>query len=116
MEAVKKHLHAEGDINTTAERTRWQEQLDHPETSAMLEEDARYFLHQSMSTPCLDVLEKADGIYIEDARGLRYMDFHGNNVHQLGYGHPHVVQSIKHKASAGYIAIFTQTIYQPDRH
>ena len=97
MEEQKNFLYSEGDINTTAERTRWQSQLDHPQTEEMLGEDARYFLHQSMSTPCLDVLEKADGIYIEDARGHRYMDFHGNNVHQLGYGHPHVVQSIKNQ-------------------
>ncbi|MGI9281976.1 MAG: aspartate aminotransferase family protein [Endozoicomonas sp.] len=97
MEEQKNFLHSEGDINTTAERTRWQSQLDHPQTEEMLGEDARYFLHQSMSTPCLDVLEKADGIYIEDARGHRYMDFHGNNVHQLGYSHPHVVQSIKNQ-------------------
>ncbi|KEQ14042.1 aspartate aminotransferase family protein [Endozoicomonas numazuensis] len=95
MDGVTGFLHSEGDINTTEERTRWQNQLAHPRTEAMLEEDARYFLHQSMSTPCLDVLEKADGIYIEDARGHRYMDFHGNNVHQLGYGHPQVVESIK---------------------
>ena len=91
----KQHLSAEGDINTTAERKRWQDAIDHQPTLDLLEEDARYFLHQSMSTPCLDVLSKADGIYIEDDRGHRYMDFHGNNVHQLGYGHPYVVQKIK---------------------
>ena len=48
-----------------------------------------------MSTPCLDTLEAAEGIYIQDATGKKYMDFHGNNVHQLGYGHPHVMKRVQ---------------------
>ncbi|TOM94865.1 aspartate aminotransferase family protein, partial [Vibrio parahaemolyticus] len=47
------------------------------------------------STPCLDTLEAAEGIYIQDATGKKYMDFHGNNVHQLGYGHPHVIKRVQ---------------------
>lgn len=77
-------LHTEGYFNVTEARVRWKASLDHQPTLEWLEEDARCFLHQSMSTPCLDVLTAADGIYIEDARGKGYMDFHGNNVHQLG--------------------------------
>lgn len=88
-------LCTEGDINLSSERTNWQQKIEHQPTLDLLAEDSRYFLHQSMSTPCLDVLDKAEGIYIEDARGHRYMDFHGNNVHQLGYGHPYIVQKIK---------------------
>ncbi|MDF4803984.1 aspartate aminotransferase family protein, partial [Vibrio parahaemolyticus] len=53
------------------------------------------FLHQAMSTPCLDTLEAAEGIYIQDSTGKKYMDFHGNNVHQLGYGHPHVIKRVQ---------------------
>ena len=30
-----------------------------PETSSLLDEDERYFLRQSLSTPCLDVVERA---------------------------------------------------------
>jgi 4-aminobutyrate aminotransferase len=60
-----------------------------------LDEDARYFLHQSLSTPCLNVLRQCDGIYIEDMQGRRYMDFHGNYVHQVGFGNPAVVEAIK---------------------
>ena len=33
---------------------------------ALLEADAAHFLHQSLSTPCLNALRRADGIYIED--------------------------------------------------
>ena len=62
--------------------------------AALLEADARYFLHQSVSTPCLNAIVKAEGIYIEDAAGRRYMDFHGNNVHHIGYGHPRLKAAI----------------------
>ena len=38
---------------------------------------------------------KAEGIWIEDAEGNRVMDFHGNSVHHVGYGHPKVIAAIK---------------------
>ncbi len=86
---------AEGDVNRSAGREAWRtEQLD-ASTRAMLDDDAGVFLHQSLSTPCLDVLERAEGIWLVDAQGRRLMDFHGNSVHQVGYGHPRVVAAIK---------------------
>ena len=36
---------------------------------AILDEDARYFLHQSLSSPCINVLEAAEGIHIQDRQG-----------------------------------------------
>jgi 4-aminobutyrate aminotransferase len=63
--------------------------------AAALAEDGRYFLHQSLSSPCLAVIRKAEGIWIEDMAGRRYMDFHGNSVHHIGYGHPRLVAAIK---------------------
>jgi 4-aminobutyrate aminotransferase len=30
-----------------------------------------------------------------DRQGRRILDFHGNSVHQVGYGHPHVIAAIK---------------------
>jgi 4-aminobutyrate aminotransferase len=60
-----------------------------------LEADARCFLHQSLSTPCLNVIKSASGSGFEDAAGRRYLDFHGNNVHTVGFGHPRVVAAIK---------------------
>jgi 4-aminobutyrate aminotransferase len=30
-----------------------------------------------------------------DAAGRRIMDFHGNSAHQIGYGHPRVIEAIK---------------------
>ncbi len=77
----------EGDINLTRAREEWDEKQS-VQTKKLLEEDARYFLHQSMSTPCLDVLQSCNGSYIENIEQKAYYDFHGNNVHQLGYNHP----------------------------
>jgi 4-aminobutyrate aminotransferase len=85
----------EGDINLSSARRAWYQVISDPETSAYLNEDAESFLHQALSTPCLDVLASCDGIYLTDIQGRRYMDFHGNNVHQLGYRHPYVVQKVK---------------------
>ncbi|EGR2260706.1 aspartate aminotransferase family protein [Vibrio parahaemolyticus] len=89
------HFHSEGDVNTTPARQAWNASMDDERTQALLKRDSEVFLHQAMSTPCLDTLEAAEGIYIQDATGKKYMDFHGNNVHQLGYGHPHVIKRVQ---------------------
>lgn len=86
---------SEGDINLSPRREEWQAANLDAETRTLLEEDARYFLHQSLSTPCLNALRACDGIYIEDLQGRRYMDFHGNNVHQVGFSNPKVIAAIK---------------------
>ena len=88
-------LQSEGDTNISDLRSAWQAAEIDKETRALLEEDARYYLRQSLSTPCLNALRHCEGIYIEDLQGRRYMDFHGNNVHQIGYGNPAVVEAIK---------------------
>ncbi|PWF73278.1 aspartate aminotransferase family protein [Vibrio sp. T9] len=89
------HSRSEGDVNTTPARQAWNASMDDERTQALLKRDSEVFLHQAMSTPCLDTLEAAEGIYIQDATGKKYMDFHGNNVHQLGYGHPHVIKRVQ---------------------
>lgn len=86
---------SEGDVNTSPRRVRWQADALDAASRELLEEDARYFLHQSLSTPCLNALRGADGIYLEDLQGRRYMDFHGNSVHQVGFANPAVVAAIK---------------------
>ncbi|MFO1280346.1 MAG: aspartate aminotransferase family protein, partial [Burkholderiaceae bacterium] len=86
---------SEGDINSTPRRAAWQhEHLDAP-TRQLLARDSDAFLHQSVSTPCLNGIAQAQGLWITDTAGRRYMDFHGNNVHHVGYAHPHVVAAIK---------------------
>lgn len=88
-------LRTEGDINLTRNRAIWQNNHLSKESFELLNEDSRYYLHQSLSTPCLNVIEKSYGIFIEDINGKKYMDFHGNNVHQIGYGNEYVIQAVK---------------------
>jgi len=85
----------EGDLNLSPERLEWTRRRAGAETQACLEDDARYFLHQALSTPCLDALRHCEGLYLEDLDGRRYMDFHGNSVHQVGFANPAVVAAIK---------------------
>lgn len=93
--STPKNLSAEGDVNLSARRKDWQARHVGAATRALLEEDARYFLHQSLSTPCLTAIKSASGIWLETLDGQRIMDFHGNSVHQLGHGHPRVVDAMK---------------------
>jgi 4-aminobutyrate aminotransferase len=86
---------SEGDLNRSPRRAEWDANALDAETRDLLEEDARYFLHQSLSTPCLNAVRACQGIYIEDLQGRRYMDFHGNNVHQVGFANPAVIAAIK---------------------
>lgn len=86
---------SEGDINLSSRRRDWQAANLNAETRALLDEDARVFLHQSLSTPCLNAIAACDGCHIEDLAGRRYLDFHGNSLHQLGFAHPRVLAAIR---------------------
>ena len=88
-------MDSEGDDNLGEGRAAWLASLD-GDTRALLAEDERWFLRQSLSTPCLDVVDRAAGIWLEMRSGRRIMDFHGNSVHQVGHGHPHVVDAVRH--------------------
>jgi 4-aminobutyrate aminotransferase len=90
----------EGDLNASPHRAEWTRRNIGPQTRQWLEEDARYFLHQALSTPCLNALARSDGIYLEDLEGRRYLDFHGNSVHQVGFGNPAVIAAIKAQLDA----------------
>ncbi len=68
-------LKSEGDLNLSPHRDGWLKSLP-AETQQVLAHDARHFLHQSLSTPCLNVLKSAQGACIEDLQGRRYLDFH----------------------------------------
>ena len=92
----KNKLHkSEGDINISRRRDAWQKNHIDAESRSLLAEDTKYFLKQSLSTPCLNTMRACEGIYIEDLQGRRYMDFHGNNVHQVGFSNPDVIAAIK---------------------
>jgi 4-aminobutyrate aminotransferase len=91
------HLKSEGDINLSVHRKNWLASALDDDTRDLLEEDARYFLHQALSTPCLNVLTGASNATIEDAQGRRYFDFYGNQVHQVGFGNPAIIEVIKNQ-------------------
>ena len=83
----------EGDINISPEREKWIKWLS-PETRNLLERDSKHFIHQSLSTPCLNAVNKSYGCYLEDLDGNRILDFHGNNVHQAGFGNEYIVEAV----------------------
>ncbi|MBV9907605.1 MAG: aspartate aminotransferase family protein, partial [Hyphomicrobiales bacterium] len=85
---------AEGDVNVSPARAEWRASLSDGARAA-LDEDERYFLRQSLSTPCLALIVRAEGAVLTDIDGKRIFDFHGNSVHQLGHGHPKVVDAIR---------------------
>ncbi len=85
----------QGDINTTENRKKfWIENIT-GETEAWFEEDKKYFLHQSLSTPVLNVLKSAERASIEDLNGKKYLDMHGNGVHNAGFNNPYIIKAVK---------------------
>ena len=96
MQDKTNHNNAEqGDINTTANRQLYQQRNISSETRQWLEKDSKYFLHQSLSTPVINVLKKAQGIGIEDLQGRTCIDMHGNGVHNAGFNNPHVIAAVR---------------------
>ncbi len=85
---------SEGESNSSKRRAEWQEKTHNTETSKVLEQDTNFFINQAVSSPCLSVVKKAEGACIEDTNGRSYLDFHGNNVHHIGYGHPDLKKAI----------------------
>jgi 4-aminobutyrate aminotransferase len=88
-------LRSEGDLNISPRRTEWVEKNLDAETKRWLAEDEKYFLRQSLSTPCLNVLSACEGAVINDLQGRSYLDFHGNSVHQVGFRNRRVIEAIK---------------------
>jgi len=92
--------HTEGEANTSKARAAWSARETDAPTNELLKRDSGAFLHQSLSSPCVSTIAKAEGIWIEDTAGRRFMDFHGNSVHHIGYGHPRLIMAIKNQLDA----------------
>lgn len=84
----------EGDLNVSQRRSRWMAEHIDDSTRTLIEQDAQFFLHQSLSTPCLNVLRACEGASMEDWECRSILDFHGNAVHQVGYRHPSVIKAV----------------------
>ena len=83
----------QGDNNSTENRKNYNSQLD-TETKKWLEKDSEYFLHQALSTPVMNVLSETEGAYITDLSGKKYLDLHGNGVHNAGFSNPKVIEAV----------------------
>ncbi|MCP5364551.1 MAG: aspartate aminotransferase family protein [Hyphomicrobiales bacterium] len=85
----------EGDANLGARRRDWRTDFVGEKSRSLLDRDEAVFLKQSLSTPCLTAIGRAEGIWVEDLDGRLFMDFHGNSAHHLGHGHPAVKDAIR---------------------
>ena len=85
----------QGDVNTSQNREKYWEKNLSETAKSICTRDNKYFLHQNLSTPVMNVLSKAHGIYIEDIEGKKYMDMHGNGVHNAGFNNPEIIQAVK---------------------
>lgn len=87
-------INREGDINSSQQRKNWTDALDE-KSLGVLKADEDTFVKQAMSTPCMNVIVAAEGCYITDMSGKKYLDFHGNSIHQVGYKNPYVMEAVK---------------------
>lgn len=60
-----------------------------------LARDAGVFFHQHGSSPCVDDVVAAQGVWLTTSSGARLIDLHGNSVHHIGHAHPRLLQAIK---------------------
>jgi len=86
---------SEGDVNLSEARLEFQQRMLDERAGGLLDRDGRAFLHQSLSTPCMNAIVSARGSTLTDAQGRTILDFHGNSVHQVGHGHPRVIEAVK---------------------
>lgn len=89
------NFRTEGDINFSQEREKWKHSVTDEKTKHLLEEDTKYFYHQYLSTPCLEVLGECEGSSITTISGKKILDFHGNSVHQVGFRNAYVIEKMK---------------------
>ena len=102
MDATKAALDAlrsEGDLNISPRRKAWSDSHLNEESRKLVAEDASLFLHQSLSSPCLNALRSCSGATLTDWQGREILDFHGNNVHQVGFSHPRILEAITRQLS-----------------
>ena len=101
MKKDKRMEREQGDVNTTSNRRKYWKRNLKGESKHWFDEDLKYFLHQSLSTPVLNVLARAEGAYIEDLTGKKYIDMHGNGVHNAGFNNPYVIDAVRKQLDEG---------------
>ena len=89
--------HTEGESNSSEARKTWLKESIRPKSLPLMKRDADVFLHQFLSSPCVSTIAKAEGIWIGDLDGRRYMDFHGNSYY---------IGTLIHECRAAYLSYF----------
>jgi 4-aminobutyrate aminotransferase len=64
------------------------------EDASILDRDARRTMHQANNRPAFLAVRAAEGSFVEDHSGRRYLDLHGNNCHHIGYRHPELIAGL----------------------
>ncbi|MGE4266449.1 MAG: aspartate aminotransferase family protein [Deferribacterales bacterium] len=91
--AADRSLVAEGESNTSVLRSFRNAELS-GKSAELVRRDEAVFLGQALSSPCLDaVIECRDAGFLL-ADGTDVLDFHGNGVHQIGFGNDHVISAV----------------------
>lgn len=75
-------------------REQWVYRWAGAEDAAVLDRDARRTMHQANNRPAFLAIRAAEGSFVEDHAGRRYLDLHGNNCHHIGYRHPDLVAGL----------------------
>jgi 4-aminobutyrate aminotransferase len=93
IEAERSPSQSESDTNAGSERAVWASARTSSDRS-ILTRDESVYLRQAVSTPCLTSIVGAEGVHLIGSDGSRYLDFHGNSAHQIGYGHPRLTEAL----------------------
>ncbi|UUX50999.1 aminotransferase class III-fold pyridoxal phosphate-dependent enzyme [Nisaea acidiphila] len=67
---------------------------------SICERDAAAFLRQAGSTPVTHAFTACEGAWAVDESGHRFLDFHGNTCHNIGYAHPRMIAALKEQLDA----------------
>lgn len=92
---VEKVSREQGDVNGTPRRQSYIDKHVVGRAKELYTRDKKVFMHQSLSTPVLNVLSREEGAYIYDMDGNRYLDCHGNGVHAAGFNNDYVIEKVR---------------------
>ncbi len=75
-------------------REQWVYHWARAQDAPILERDSRRTMHQANNRPAFLAIRAAEGSFVEDHSGRRYLDLHGNNCHHIGYRHPDLIAGL----------------------
>ena len=75
-------------------RAEWVESWTPEEGENWVAREAAVTARQANCSPPLLVMDRAEGIWVTDVFGRRYIDVYGNNCHHTGYRHPRILGAL----------------------